>query len=224
MQFTDSSECRMAALVRHFGDAADASRPCGICDVCDPGGAILRLFRRPSAEELRMARAIVAELRAVEYKAAGTLQRGLDASGAMSRDQFDGLLEAMVRAATDLDRGCRVRKRWRGQTVSQSPADRGSAGSTRDNPRGVCSSAMEWWRNLAGDAIRRIARSNGRQGRRIHLEEQQALVRAEFAKERATQTDTGNLSAQAACFGLATQRVACRRGKEAASAGLLRAA
>ena len=59
VQFTASSECRMAALVRHFGDAADASRPCGICDVCDPGGAVLRLFRRPSAEELRMARAIV---------------------------------------------------------------------------------------------------------------------------------------------------------------------
>ena len=39
------------------------------------------------------------ELRAVDYKAAGTLQRGLDPSGTISRDEFDGLLEAMVRAA-----------------------------------------------------------------------------------------------------------------------------
>ena len=46
VRFTASSECRMAALVRHFGDEEDASRPCGKCDVCDPAGAVLRLFRR----------------------------------------------------------------------------------------------------------------------------------------------------------------------------------
>ena len=37
LRFTTSAECRMAALVRHFGDVEDASRACGICDVCDPG-------------------------------------------------------------------------------------------------------------------------------------------------------------------------------------------
>jgi RecQ family ATP-dependent DNA helicase len=46
LKFTTSPECRMAALVRHFGDVADATRSCGICDVCDPAGAVLRLFRR----------------------------------------------------------------------------------------------------------------------------------------------------------------------------------
>ena len=75
LRFTTSTECRMAALVRHFGDVEDASRACGICDVCDPAGAVLRLFRRPTAAERELVQAIADELRAVDYKAAGTLQR-----------------------------------------------------------------------------------------------------------------------------------------------------
>ncbi len=54
----------MAALVRHFGDVADASRSCGLCDVCDPAGAVLRLFRRATAAERQMAQAIIDELQA----------------------------------------------------------------------------------------------------------------------------------------------------------------
>jgi superfamily II DNA helicase RecQ len=98
LRFTTSSECRMAALVRHFGDVEDASRPCGICDVCDPAGAVLRLFRRPAAVERQMVQAIADELRAVDYKAAGTLQRNLDLVGRLSRNEFDALLDAMARA------------------------------------------------------------------------------------------------------------------------------
>ena len=75
LRFTTSSECRMAALVRHFGDVEDASRPCGLCDVCDPAGAVLRLFRRATAAERQMAQGIIDELRPVDYKATGTLQR-----------------------------------------------------------------------------------------------------------------------------------------------------
>ncbi|MGD0097524.1 MAG: ATP-dependent DNA helicase RecQ [Terracidiphilus sp.] len=98
LRFTTSAECRISALVRHFGDVEDAARPCGICDVCDPAGAVLRLFRRPTAAEREMAQAIVNELRTVEYKATGTLQRNIDAVGRVSRSEFDALLGAMVRA------------------------------------------------------------------------------------------------------------------------------
>jgi superfamily II DNA helicase RecQ len=66
--------------------------------VCDPAGAVLRLFRRPTAAERGLAQAIADELRAVDYKATGTLQRNLDPAGRLSRDEFDGLLDAMVRA------------------------------------------------------------------------------------------------------------------------------
>jgi RecQ family ATP-dependent DNA helicase len=97
LRFTTSSECRMAALVRHFGDEEDAARPCGICDICDPGGAVLRLFRHATPLEREIVQAIADELRAVDYKAAGTLQRNLDLVGRLSRDDFDALLDAMVR-------------------------------------------------------------------------------------------------------------------------------
>lgn len=98
VRFTTSSECRMAALVRHFGDIADASQSCGVCDVCNPAGAVLRLFRNPTAAELRTLQAIVDELRPVVYKATGTLQRGLDPLGRLSRSEFDALLDALARA------------------------------------------------------------------------------------------------------------------------------
>ena len=98
LRFTESSECRMAALVRHFGDVEDAGRVCGVCDVCDPAGAVLRLFRRPSAAERDAVQAIADELRAVDYKAAGTLQKGIDPTGRLGRSGFDGLLDAMTRA------------------------------------------------------------------------------------------------------------------------------
>jgi len=98
LRFTESSECRMAALVRHFGDVEDAGCVCGICDVCDPAGAVLRLFRRPSAAERDAVQTIADELRAVDYKAAGTLQKGVDPTGRLGRSGFDGLLDAMTRA------------------------------------------------------------------------------------------------------------------------------
>ena len=88
----------MSALVRHFGDSEDAGRPCGKCDVCDPAGALLRQFRHATAAEHHIAQKIVDELRGVDYKATGTLQKSLDPAGKMSRKDFDGLLAAMVQA------------------------------------------------------------------------------------------------------------------------------
>jgi RecQ family ATP-dependent DNA helicase len=96
--FVESSECRMAALVKHFGDIADGSRSCGVCDVCNPRDTVLKLFRRANGDEQRMAQAIVRDLRTVAYKASGTLQRSLDPAGRMSRDMYEGLLDAMKRS------------------------------------------------------------------------------------------------------------------------------
>jgi ATP-dependent DNA helicase RecQ len=98
LRFTSSSECRMSALVRHFGDEEDAAQSCGVCDICDPAGAILRMFRRATNAERVMAQTMIDDLRPVDYKATGTLQRSVDPSGRITRDDFDSLLEAMVRA------------------------------------------------------------------------------------------------------------------------------
>ena len=98
LRYTTSSDCRMATLVRHFGDVEDASQPCRVCDVCDPASAVLRLFRHATAQERAMVQAIVDDLRPVAYKATGTLQRSLELVGRLSRTEFDSLLGAMVQA------------------------------------------------------------------------------------------------------------------------------
>ena len=97
LRFTESSECRMAALVRHFGDEEDAARPCGKCDVCDPAGAVLRMFRQPTGSERSLAQAVIEELRRVDYKATGSLQRSIDPDGRVTRDEFAAVLDAMGR-------------------------------------------------------------------------------------------------------------------------------
>ncbi len=66
--------------------------------MCDPAGAVLRQFRRATAAEREMVLTMAGELRGVDYKATGTLQRSVDAAGRLSRDEFEGLLDAMVRA------------------------------------------------------------------------------------------------------------------------------
>jgi superfamily II DNA helicase RecQ len=56
------------------------------------------MFRRATNAERAMAQTMIDELRPVDYRATGTLQRSVDPSGRITRDDFDALLEAMVRA------------------------------------------------------------------------------------------------------------------------------
>ncbi len=95
VRFSDSSGCRMAALVGHFGDVADAQRSCGRCDICDPAGAVLRVFRHATAVERALAQAVIDELKPVDSLATGTLQRRLEIE---NRNEFASLLDAMARA------------------------------------------------------------------------------------------------------------------------------
>jgi DNA topoisomerase-3 len=47
-RYLRSTECRMVALLQHFGDSEDAQHPCGQCDHCDP--ARVPLEAAPAAE------------------------------------------------------------------------------------------------------------------------------------------------------------------------------
>jgi ATP-dependent DNA helicase RecQ len=98
LRYTELSDCRMSALVRHFGDVEDATQACGVCDICDPSGAVLRQFRRATAVELDFAGRILEELRGAEYKATGSIQKNLDLVGRVSRDDYEALLAAMMQA------------------------------------------------------------------------------------------------------------------------------
>ena len=97
LHFTTASECRMSTLVRHFGDIEDACRPCGLCDVCDPAGAVLRQYRRASAGERHWVQQVVDSLRGAAYKTKKGLRAELDWADAMSSVQFEELLGAMLR-------------------------------------------------------------------------------------------------------------------------------
>ena len=39
-RFAAGAQCRMIALVRHFGDSEDSGHPCGLCDVCAPEACV----------------------------------------------------------------------------------------------------------------------------------------------------------------------------------------
>jgi ATP-dependent DNA helicase RecQ len=102
--FAETQQCRMTALIRHFGDTADAHRACGTCDVCAPHAATAQTFRSPDVEDLRQLAAI---LHALDGQSRSTgklyteLSTGALRNTASGKDRkiFDGLLDALSRAA-----------------------------------------------------------------------------------------------------------------------------
>ena len=105
VQFAESQQCRMAALIQHFGDTADGLRPCGHCDFCSPATTAAQTFRPPTTEEDRHLRAILRTLEnsAGQTRATGKLHTEL-AEGplrntpAANRNTFYSLLDALTRA------------------------------------------------------------------------------------------------------------------------------
>jgi ATP-dependent DNA helicase RecQ len=102
VQFAESPQCRMAALIQHFGDTADGLRPCGHCDFCAPQNATAQTFRPPTPEEDRQLRAILRALDG-QTRATGKLHTELSTSAlrntpAADRKIFDTLLDALTRA------------------------------------------------------------------------------------------------------------------------------
>ena len=98
MQYADASQCRMAALVRHFGDREDGRRPCGKCDFCSPEQCIAQQFRAPtSAEQQAMAAALKA-LRVGQSMSTGQLHKQLFPREQMGRNEFESLLGVLAGA------------------------------------------------------------------------------------------------------------------------------
>ncbi len=99
MRFAEGAECRMAALVRHFGDSSDASRTCGVCDFCSPERASAQAFRAPAHDELsEMKRILRALAAAPSGKSTGKLYTDLYPRSELDRKEMDTLLDALTRA------------------------------------------------------------------------------------------------------------------------------
>jgi ATP-dependent DNA helicase RecQ len=101
--FAETQQCRMTAIVNHFGDTADGHRPCGKCDFCSPESTTAQSFSAPTAEQERSLRAILSALEA-RSTSTGKLHTEL-ADGALrgtaaakDRKIFDTLLDALARA------------------------------------------------------------------------------------------------------------------------------
>ncbi len=99
MRFASASECRMAALIRHFGDRNDSVRTCGLCDFCSPERAVAGAFRDATADEERLLQRIIAELeRYGQGRSSGKLYEAVDPKSHTDRRDFDALLDALSRA------------------------------------------------------------------------------------------------------------------------------
>jgi len=97
LRYAESDECRMAALVRHFGDLADGEKPCGMCDFCAPSECAGQRFRAATEAERATALEVIAALRQ-GGKTTGRLHRELHPDGGMTRKAFEDLLGAMARS------------------------------------------------------------------------------------------------------------------------------
>ena len=97
MRYTETSQCRMSALVRHFGDHADGARACGICDFCAPQDCVAQQFREPTAQEREAARAAVKALRTGQSPSTGKLYGQLFPGEQITRNEFEEILAALAR-------------------------------------------------------------------------------------------------------------------------------
>jgi ATP-dependent DNA helicase RecQ len=92
--FAETAQCRMSALVRHFGDKPGV--PCGRCDFCSPETAVAAPFGDPTAQQERQLRRIVRELQSGGPRSVGRLMT--EAGVETDRRAFDALLDGLARA------------------------------------------------------------------------------------------------------------------------------
>jgi DNA topoisomerase-3 len=97
LRFAEANECRMAAVVRHFGDLADSRNACGVCDFCAPDDCVAQRYRAPRADEIESAKRAIDALRGGP-RATGKLHGELFGDGSVTRDDFEEILGAMARS------------------------------------------------------------------------------------------------------------------------------
>jgi RecQ family ATP-dependent DNA helicase len=98
MQYVGASQCRMAALVRHFGDVEDAHQPCGQCDFCAPQRCVAQKFRAASVDDQRHTRAVLEALGNGISQSTGKLYKQIFTRAEVGRTAFEDMLGALARA------------------------------------------------------------------------------------------------------------------------------
>jgi len=94
-KFVDGHQCRMAALVLHFGDLKDGQQRCGLCDFCNPTESSAQQYRTPTRAELATLRSILDCLHNTQGKSLGRLLKELP--GNLTRKELDTYLSALAK-------------------------------------------------------------------------------------------------------------------------------
>jgi RecQ family ATP-dependent DNA helicase len=95
-KYVEGHQCRMAALVLHFGDLKDGQTRCGLCDFCNPSESSAQQYRAPSRAELTTLHSILDSLRNTQGKSLGRLIKELP--GDLTRKELDIYLSALSKA------------------------------------------------------------------------------------------------------------------------------
>jgi len=95
-KYVDGHQCRMAALVLHFGDLKDGQTRCGLCDFCNPTESSAQHYRAPTRAEQATLLAILESLRNTQGKSLGRLLKEIP--GNLARKELDAYLSALAKA------------------------------------------------------------------------------------------------------------------------------
>jgi superfamily II DNA helicase RecQ len=98
IRYARNGQCRMSALLRHFGDVADSATSCGLCDFCAPAQCVAQRFRTATSEECATLFRVLAALRGANSKSSGKLHTEVCPNREMNRRNFEEVLGAMARA------------------------------------------------------------------------------------------------------------------------------
>jgi DNA topoisomerase-3 len=98
VRFAGGRDCRMVALIRHFGDRRDDGHDCGLCDWCDPEAAVTVRRRPLTSGERDAGRAVVGSLSEGSDLSTGQLFKTSVAGHGLDRRDFERVLDGLVRA------------------------------------------------------------------------------------------------------------------------------
>ncbi|MDC1141835.1 ATP-dependent DNA helicase [Planctomycetota bacterium] len=97
VDYAQGNDCRMAALVRHFGDTEDNVRACGKCDHCAPDNCMVKSFRPPNAVEQAGLSRILGALSERDRQSTGKLYRDNFSEKKLARRDYESFIDALAR-------------------------------------------------------------------------------------------------------------------------------
>ena len=98
IRFAESNQCRMTALVRHFGDQSDAGAGCSVCDFCAPAKCVAQRFRTATEVERAALYRVLSAMQSIRTRSTGKLYAELYPGNELTRDNFEEILGGMARA------------------------------------------------------------------------------------------------------------------------------